>query len=521
MRAALAGGRPRAYTMGVGSTGRTSHAARNRSKAVSDFRIGVAATMLAAMSAGPSAAAPPRPSAIAAAAKPFFATPPEYRSVHGVLAVTIEAQPTRVALGGMTIDGATYNGVYGGPVLRLKPGDTLRMHFINRLPQATNVHFHGLAVSPEGHGDNSMHMVGPGESWDYVITLPRDHPPGVYWFHTHGHDFAERQLMGGLSGTLVIEGFQDEAPATKPLVERLMALKEFSPNGGGGLNHVPKPVHGAIKTINGQLDPVIAMQPGETQLWRMSGQTADGYFRLRANGLKLVVIGRDARPLLTPEPTGEVLIGPSERVDVLATAGAAGIYSLMQEKTDTGPLGDLFPAQEMAQIAVAVDPWRPPPAPLGALAVAAPKQRPIPANHIDAHRLVVFSEDVTTGLFFINHQTFDPKRIDIRVPLGSIEEWTVRNSSQELHVFHIHQLPFQVVSINGTPQPFVGLRDTIDVPIHGEVKIRLAFTDPIIVGRFMYHCHILEHEDKGMMATIEVYDPKKGPMKGMGNQHGA
>lgn len=439
-------------------------------------------------------------------------TPTEYRSANGALDVTIDARPTRVVFGGQVIDGATYNGEYGGPVLRLKPGDTLRMHFINHLPQITNVHFHGLGVTPEGHGDNSMHMIAPGDTWYYVFTIPKDHPPGVYWYHTHGHDFAERQVMGGLSGTLVIEGFQDEVPATKPLVERLMALKEFSPNGSGHLNHVPKPSHGTFKTINGQLDPQIAMRPGETQLWRMSAQTANGYFRLRAKGLKLIVLGRDARPLVTPEPTAEVLIGPSERVDVLATAGAAGRYSLVQEKTDTGPLGDQFPPQEMASVLVAADASRPVPAPLGPLVINARKQQPVPADHMDARRLVVFSEDVTSGLFFINHQTFDPKRTDVKVPLGSIEEWTVRNASQELHVFHIHQLPFQVVSINGKPVPFVGLRDTIDVPIHGEVKIRMAFTDPTIVGRFMFHCHILEHEDKGMMATIEVYDPKKGPM---------
>lgn len=478
--------------------------------------MNIARTLLPMLALIPAAVAanPTIPRAMAAPQQ-ALRTPPQYRSENGVLAVTIVAQPTRVTIGGTTIDGATYNGDYGGPVLRLHPGDTLRMHLVNHLPQITNVHFHGLAISPEGHGDNSMRMVGPGESWDYVFTIPKDHPPGVYWYHTHGHDFAERQVMGGLSGTLVIEGFQDQVPATKPLVELLMALKEFSPGGGGRLNNVPKPAHGTVRTINGQLDPVIAMQPGETQLWRMSGQTADGYFRLRAKGVKLVLLGRDARPLVKPEPTDEVLIGPSERVDVLATAGSTGRYSLMQEKTDTGPLGDLFPAQEMATIAVAPDPTRPPPAPLGPLVVDAPNQRPVPADHIDAHRLVVFSEDPTTGLFFINHQTFDPKRTDVRVPLGSIEEWTVRNASQELHVFHIHQLAFQVVSINGRPVPFTGLQDTIDVPIHGEVKLRMAFTDPRIVGRFMFHCHILEHEDKGMMATIEVYDPKKAPMPEM------
>ncbi len=439
-------------------------------------------------------------------------TPIEYRSVDGQLFVTMEARATPVALGGIVVNGVTYNGVYAGPVLRLMPGDTLHFHLVNHLLQATNVHFHGLSVSPQGHGDDSMHMVAAGDSWDYIIPIPKDHPPGVYWYHTHGHDFAERQLMGGLSGTLVIDGFQEQVPATKLLTEHLMALKEFSPNKNGDLNIVPKPVNGSIKTLNGQVTPRIDIQPGETQLWRFSDQTANTYFRLRLEGHQMIVIGRDARPILHPETVSEVLIGPSERTDLLVTARAAGAYRLIAEPVSTGPVGDMFPAQDLAIVASARDMSRPAPLPLGALIINAPGQKPIPGDRIDAHRLVSLSEDPVTGLFFINHAVFDPARIDISVPLGSIEDWTIRNSSEELHVFHIHQVPFQVLSINGKPQPFQGLRDTIDVPIHGDVVIRMAFTDPTIVGRFMYHCHILEHEDKGMMSQIEVYDPKTGPM---------
>jgi len=458
-----------------------------------------------------------------ATAQPRFVTPPVYQSAGGVLAVTMEAKPTQVLLGTQVIEGATYNGSYGGPVLRLRPGDTLRMHLVNHLPQMTNVHFHGLAVSPQGHGDDSMHMIKAGESWDYIIPIPKDHPPGVYWFHTHGHQAAERQLMGGLSGTLIIEGFQDEVPATRPLVERLMALKEFSPNGQGRLNNVPKPGHGSIRSINGQVDPVIAMRPGETQLWRLSGQTANAYFRLRLDGAKLTIVGRDARPLLHPQAASEVLLGPSERVDVLVTAGREGRYTFDTASLTTGPMGDIYPAQTMATVVVAPDAALGLAAPLGSIVVNAPKQVAIPGNRIDAQRLVVFSEDPVTGLFFMNHQTFDHERVDARVPLGSIEEWTVRNTSEEIHVFHIHQLPFQVVSINGKAVPFNGLQDTIDVPIHGEVKLRMAFTDPTIVGRFMYHCHILEHEDKGMMSQIEVFDPKApapSPATMAGMHHG-
>ncbi len=455
----------------------------------------------------------PAPSPAAGITPEPLQTPQVYHSENGALAVTLEAKKTPVKLGPYAIEGATFNGIYGGPVLRVKPGDTLRLTLVNHLPQETNVHFHGMEVSPQGHADNSMHMVAPGETWEYVLHISPDHPPGLYWFHTHAHAFAERQLMGGLSGTLIVEGFQDNVPATKPLRERLMALKEFAPKDGGQLATVPKPFNFVIKTINGQLMPRIDIQPGETQLWRISDQTANTYFRLSLEGHSFIIVGEDAHPVARPVSQKQIIVGPSARMDVLVTAAAAGTYKLVAEKTETGPAGDKFPAQIMATVAVARDPAMPAPQLLAPLTVADVRtQKPIPSDRIDAQRLVVFSEDAVTGLFFINHQTFDHERVDVQVPLGSIEEWTIRNASDELHIFHIHQVAFQVVSVNGAPQPFNGLVDTVNVPIHGEVKVRIPFTDPTIIGRFMFHCHILEHEDKGMMAQIEVYDPKVGPM---------
>jgi suppressor of ftsI len=440
-------------------------------------------------------------------------TPAEFRSENGRLDVTLEARGGPVMLGPFKINGATFDGVYGGPVLRVKPGDVLHLRLINHLAQATNVHFHGMEVSPQGHGDDSMHMIAPGDTWDYEFAIPKTHPPGVYWFHTHAHSFAERQLMAGLSGTLVVEGFQDQVPATKPLQERLFALKEFAPDRKGDLDRVPKPFNTVIKTINGQLMPRIDIRPGETQLWRFSDQTANTYFRLSLQGHDFTVIGRDAHPVAHPEAAPEVMLGPSQRMDVLVTAKGPGAYTLRAEKTSTGPVGDMFAAQNMAELVSQADPSRPAPAPLAPLTVAQDAtQKPIPGDHIDAKRLVSFSEDPVTGLFFINHATFDHDRVDVKVPLGNIEEWTIRNASDELHIFHIHQVAFQVVELNGKPVPFDGVQDTVNVPIHGEVKIRIAFTDPAIVGRFMFHCHILEHEDKGMMQQIEVYDPKVGPM---------
>ena len=444
-------------------------------------------------------------------------TPVEYRSKNGRLDVTLKAQQTRVRLGATDIDGATYNGLYGGPVIRVRPGDFLHVQLVNELPQPTNIHFHGLNVSPQGHGDNSSHMVQPGDSWDYEIAIPKDHPPGAYWFHTHAHQAAERQLMGGLSGTLVVEGFQEQVPTTLPLKERLFALKEFSPDSRGRLNRVPKPYQVVIKSINGEVMPQIDIAPGESQLWRFSDQTANTYFRLSLAGHQFMIVGRDGQPLVQPEVVKLLTFGPSQRIDAIVTAAPAGRYELVAETTSTGPIGDMSRAQPMALLVSASRGGEAPPPKLGPYVVAGAMPVPVPDARIDAHRIVTFSEDVVTGLFFINHETFDPKKVAFKVPLGSIEEWTVRNSSEELHVFHLHQVHFQVASINGRTVPFTSLVDTVSVPIHGEVKIRVAFTDPAIVGRFMYHCHIVEHEDKGMMAQMEVFDPTKGPMEEEGS----
>ena len=448
----------------------------------------------------------------ASAATDPLVEPVTYRSKDGRLDVTLEAKPARVKVGKFEINAATYNGIYGGPVLRVKPGDVLHVRLVNHLAQATNIHFHGLSVSPQGQSDNSMKMVMPGETWDYVIEIPRDHNPGLYWYHTHAHGFAERQLMAGLSGMLVIEGFQDEEPGLAALKERLFGLKDFQADSNGDLYRVLKAFHRDIRTINGQLMPRIDISPGETQLWRLSNQTANAFFRLTLQGHTFRIIGRDGQPVVHPEVVKELMFGPSQRLDVLVDGGAAGSYLLVSERTLTGPAGDEFPAQNMGLVVVAPSSVAAPPASL-ASAPGFNKASDMSATKVDAKRLVVFSNDDTTGLFFINHRIFDHNRVDVKVPLGNTEDWTIRNSADELHIFHIHQAPFQIMSINGKDQPFDGLVDTVTVPIHGEVRIRIPFTDPRIVGRFMFHCHILEHEDKGMMAQIEVYDPKVGPMK--------
>ena len=123
---------------------------------------------------------------------------------------------------------------------------------------------------------------------------------------------------------------------------------------------------------------------------------------------------------------------------------------------------------------------------------------------ITNRRTITFSESDDPDAYFINGKTFDHHRVDTTVKLGSVEEWTLVNASDEMHTFHIHQLDFQVTELNGKPVEFIGYQDNVNMPSNSTIKMILPFTDPIIVGKFVYHCHILNHEDKGMMATIEV-----------------
>jgi hypothetical protein len=148
-------------------------------------------------------------------------------------------------------------------------------------------------------------------------------------------------------------------------------------------------------------------------------------------------------------------------------------------------------------------------APANLAALGPPPVGDLRGQPVAQRRLIVFSETADGNTFFINGNYFDINRVDTRVDLGTMEEWTVRNISGELHIFHIHQGDFQVIEVNGKQVEFLGHQDTVDVPIKGEVKILIPFKDPLILGKYVYHCHILEHEDAGMMAVIEVVDPKR------------
>ena len=425
-----------------------------------------------------------------------FKEPPVVASSAGVLKVSLTPKLSTVSVAGHQASVMAYNGLYTPPTLRVRPGDTIRLRFVNALNEPTNLHTHGLTVSPRGNSDNVFLRVAPGQTQDYEFQLPANHPPGLFWYHPHPHGFSDEQTRNGMAGGLIVEGLLDSFPTLRHLPERLLFLKGLQlENGHVVITHIGEHV---IRTINGVAKPVIVLRPGETELWRIGNQSADLYFLLTLDSHHFQLVARDGNRRSRMTTADTIRLSPGARAEVLVTAGASGVYLLRTGNIDTGPEGNQYPGTVMATVRVEGPPATPVALPPALLPVEDLRGK------VTNRRTIVFSETADGDTLFIDGKTFDQNRTDVRVRLGAIEEWTIRNLGVELHSFHIHQGPFQLVAINGVPQPADDRRDIVDVPIGGEVKVIIPFTNPLIVGRFVYHCHILSHEDKGMMATIEV-----------------
>jgi len=428
-----------------------------------------------------------------------FVSPSEIVSSNRVLKTTLTASTALVKLGGKEVLARVYDGSYIPPTLRVRPGDRIRLKLVNKLDAPTNLHYHGLDVSPLGNSDNVFIHLMPSETFDYEVDIPRNQNPGLYWYHPHAHGLSESQVGGGMSGGLIVEGILDPFPALRGIKERVMLLKE-SEIDGDQISQKDDPAK-STRTLNGLIDPTIKIFQGETQFWRIGNIGANAYYHLQLEGHTFYKIAQDGNRMNQVVEAKEIILPPGSRIEVLVRGGWRGTYKFKSLAFNTGPQGDQNPEVTLATVIVEGPPRKPVSLPDRLLPVADLRKQRI-ANK----REIVYTE--SPGKFFINGKQFDMNRIDTTVNLGDVEEWTIRNESDEMHTFHIHQLNFQVIEVNGQPMPFTGMQDNVNVPVRGEVKILAPFTDPVIVGKFVYHCHILSHEDKGMMAVIEVKPPR-------------
>jgi len=412
----------------------------------------------------------------------------------------------------------------------------------------TNLHFHGLNIPPKCHQDEVIHTaIQPGaEAFEYRIHIPESQKPGVYWYHPHPHGFSEGQVLGGASGALIVEGIEKAVPEVAGLPERVLILRdqrvpgllEAAEDAGPGkdvsINFVPVmfPLYRPAE---------MTVKPGQREFWRVLNASADTFFDLRVllgptiqdvhipQPLKLIAVDGAAIDPAAPEQIAvrdHVLLSPGGRAEFIVSTPPAGtIGQLVTERYDTGPFGSAIPHRTLGNIRV--DPNAPSaPSVIANASAAAPAQFQGLTNIPPAaHRKLYFSETGTdpadpkaTPEYFITLEGAKPKVFDmnfrhpdITVRQGTVEDWIIENRAREAHSFHIHQLHFQLLERDGVPSAEPILRDTIDLPYwdgqnpkYPSVKLRMDFRDPQIVGTFLYHCHILEHEDNGMMGSITV-----------------
>jgi FtsP/CotA-like multicopper oxidase with cupredoxin domain len=336
-------------------------------------------------------------------------------------------------------------------------------------------------------------------------------------------------LNGGAAGALIVGGMEKLRPQVGGLPERVLIIRQQFTNPNSWiagpfqltLNYEPA-VYPTFPS------PIIQMQPGVQEFWRVANASSQEFITLAVlfgkTPQQLQIIALDGVPVTTPYDTTSIVLPPAGRAEFVMTGPASGqSASLWQTGFNTGPIGNPNPAQELAVIQATAAAKEPPALPAAPKTPVAPRpQRFAGLSGLtpSTQRKIYFAE-ATNGSngptqFFITVDGQIPKVFSMSDPpaitttVGAVEDWTVENRTGETHAFHIHQIHFLFEAVDGVAQPNPELRDTVVVPAwsgtgpYPNVTLRMDFRDPEIAGTFVFHCHVLDHEDAGMMAKIQV-----------------
>jgi FtsP/CotA-like multicopper oxidase with cupredoxin domain len=473
------------------------------------------AGLLAGLLTGATAGARPARSAVAdchVGVPPLlhdgFPEPPLLYSHGGRLDATLRAAVGPARMGKRRVMAWSYDGSVPGPTLVICAGDHVTVHLDNELPEATNLHTHGFHVSPEGNSDNIFVRVEPHQQFTYEYDIPPDMPAGSYWYHPHVHMHVEDQIFRGMAGAIVQEGGLDTLPALRHIPQRWIVLDNTEVSHGRILGVDESTEPGDRVYVNGVLDPTAKIRPGQLQRWRIFNTSADRVLVLRMakGGGPFRVLAEDGHTLARARSTRTLMIAPSSRRDVLVRGGPRGSYALKaipfaqfpggEKASNGGPV----PNQTLLTLRSSGKPMHMA-APRGALSSPVDLR----GKPVARERTIQFSEMVEpsgVSRFQLNGMTFDPNRTDVTMKLGSLERWTLVNTTREWHTFHMHIDDFQVVSQNGVAVPYVEDADNVALPPGSKTVVLVQASD--FTGRFVFHCHVTFHEDRGMMATIEV-----------------
>lgn len=420
--------------------------------------------------------------------------------------VTLTAALTRLEL----VDGAetevfAYNGQVPGPTIEAHEGDRVIVHFRNELPEATTIHWHGIHLP--FHADGSpFDPVEPGEEFDYVFTV-QPGTAGTYWYHPHADERAGPQVAMGLFGAFIVRAPDD--PLQGLVTERLLILHDnrFLSDGAVDLPDPSSPQgrvdfengrEGDRLFVNGQVMPTVSIRAGEVQRWRVINASGARIYRLAIPGVTFLNVGSDGGLFERPVETDEILLANTERVELLVRGtGSPGERDTLRDLPYNRYIFQTRPAdwerpRDLLTLQYTNEPPLEP--------IELPRTlRVVPAldtTAVSARRSFSLSQGM------INGKRMDLHRVDVTVPLGATEIWTIENLVGMDHPFHLHGFRFQVLSRDGEPEPYPSWKDTVNVPKHQTVRLVVRFDD--YPGLWMFHCHILTHEDAGMMGVLQV-----------------
>jgi suppressor of ftsI len=492
-----------------------------------------------------------------------FEEPPVIRTQDGP--VELVARNGKIEIGSVEVDGAqSYlpaadakrGAVPGllGPTLHMEPGQELELTLDNQLevipaikghsvstcggadrpddpahhgadepdsgPQYTNLHFHGLHVTPttrkhdgvEVFGDNVLLNLPKGKA-RFRFKIPKSHEQGTFWYHAHRHGCTDDQVYRGLAGLLIIGDSRKTLPERfHDVPVRSLALKDIQLDPNADKPTIPanhgsgNPTH---RTVNGLVNPTMRMRPRETQLWRLANTSSAVWYEVAlvdkeqgGTQQEFTVVAQDGNTLEEAQRETSVVLGPGMRADILVRGPDSGTHYLKTLPFDQG--GVVFGEDFLATVEVGGRPadeiddagaLRPLP--------------PFPSKRGEPQRLVFSFEPGAS----INGKVFDPDPNSapiVQGELGTTSTWTLLNDTTEWHPIHIHQDDFRVTSIGGKPYDDHGQQDVVPLPPKvgdkmGEVVIEMPYED--FDGKFVVHCHILDHEDGGMMGRVDVSPP--------------
>ena len=437
-----------------------------------------------------------------------FSHPPALKNTStrpGTVEVTLAAAPARLTLKpGVTTDAFAYNGSFPGPTLELTEGDRVIVHFQNNLPEPTTVHWHGIHL-PANQDGSPFDPIAAGGKRDYTFTIPKG-SAGTYWYHPHLHHKTGYQIAKGLVGAIIVRAPDDPLPK---MSERLIVLSDqrFQPDGSidlperhsmQGRIDDENGREGDVLFVNGQTMPTLLIKPNEVQRWRIINASASRVYRLSIPTQTFLHVGSDGGLFEKPVELGDIVVANAERVELLVRgSGTPGSRTVLQ----TLPYDRYIPQTRpkdwnRARDLMAIQVTRDAPVPPVTIPTTLRPVAPLDTSRVAARRVVTFSQGM------INNRHFDFARVDFTSKLGTTEIWKVENLVGMDHPFHMHGFQFQVIERNGKPEPFTSWKDVVNVRRQESVKFVVRFDD--FPGKWMFHCHILNHEDQGMMGILEV-----------------